>query len=728
MKSRCLSLAILAFVLLVSPLFLKAAVITDFDSTQPRGFNQLLCIFNATVQNDQGQDLCPVEEGFRAPQRVGEGTKYHDWSGMMMANATRDPSFFSSLSVANQDFINFLYGAAAQGLDAYNPGLDNLVGIGTPREVVCALELYDPDFGDPCTAGGEIQLLDEEQLPLTADICLRCHTPPGWMEGHSEPFTPHAPFLKGQFWGAAFLENPVNPDGNPRSVDVCIESEGEMDGIHCDFCHRTQYNDKYEKQSRFEDTPMVAGNGGFFADRDDTILWRHHLRQGSTIPEDTAALTQNPGEVYTCFSCHQYDVSLGFLEITVITDCAYCHQNTTGQVSGGPVNGQPPGDIQEPEHFCGTCHDVTNPLVITQTPGADRMLHPIERTYTEWFWSDYRQEKRCQDCHLPMSFEGAQTWLLYPGLNDLWGDVDAKWALPPYNYPVTPSRQQAYMDAMQRNLEFMQQSAADIEIINTPDTIAAGQELTVNIMVTNKTGHKLPTGFAEGRQMWINLRAADDGGTVLFNSGYLLSDGTLARKEYFEAAQGGTVSDPEKTMIKVYEQLILAKGYDTFELDGYNILDANKDGVVTHAEEEFHFVLMNYVEKDNRIPPKGFNKDAYQADGAFIIPHDPKDTDYPSGQHWDVTPYTFTVPAGVVGNLHVTAHLKYQTFNREYMEFLDETDREDTEETGGRARTIPAGPYEDLPTWGNVIYQLWQDNDNGRPVEIGSVSTDIEIQ
>ncbi len=104
----------------------------------------------------------------------------------------------------------------------------------------------------PVPKAGEIQLLDEEQLPLTADICLRCHTPPGWMEGRSEPFTPHAPFLKGQFWGAAFLENPVNPDGSPRSVDVCIESEGEMDGIHCDFCHRSQYNYKYERQSRYD--------------------------------------------------------------------------------------------------------------------------------------------------------------------------------------------------------------------------------------------------------------------------------------------------------------------------------------------------------------------------------------------------------------------------------------------------------------------------------------------
>jgi hypothetical protein len=728
MKSRDVLRTIVVLFFLLSPLPAESAGLTDFDSTQPRGFNELLCIFNATVVNDQGQDLCPVEEGFRAPQRVGEGTKYHEWSGTMMANATRDPAFFSTLAVANQDFINLLYAAAAKGLDTFNPELNNLVGVGTAREVVCALKLYDPDFGDPCTEGGEIQLLDEDQLPVTADICLRCHTPPGWMEGHSEPFTPHAPFLKGQFWGAAFLENPVNADGTPRSVDVCMESEGEMDGIHCDFCHRSQYNYTYKRQSRYDGTPMVAGNGGFFADRDDTVLWRHHLREGSTIPEDTAALTQNPGGLYNCFSCHQYDVSLGFLDIKVVTDCAYCHQNTTGQVSGGPGDGSPPGDIEEPEHFCGTCHDVTNPLVITQTPGVDRMLHPIERTYTEWFWSDYRDEQNCEDCHRPMSFEGAHTWLLYPGLDDLWGDVDQKWALPPYNYPVNPSRQQAYMDAMQKNLQFMQQHAADIEIIDAPVTVSAGQQLTVNVKVTNKTGHKLPTGFVEGRQMWIHLKATDDGDNLIFNSGYMLPDGSLARKEYFEAAQGGTVSDPVKAMIKVYEQLVLAKGYDTFELDGYNILDADKDGIVTHEEEEFHFVLMNYIEKDNRIPPRGFNKEAYQADGAFIIPYNPKDTDYPSGQHWDITPYTFTVPADIVGNLHITVRLFYQSFNREYVEFLDETDVEDTEETGGRARNLPAGPYEDFPTWGSALYQLWLDNDNGRPVEMGSVSADILVE
>ena len=66
--------------------------------------------------------------------------------------------------------------------------------------------------------------------------------------------------------------------------------------------------------------------------------------------------------------------------------------------------------------------------------------------------------------------------------------------------------------------------------------------------------------------MWIHLTATDDAGTVIINSGYLLPEGSLARKEYFEKARGGTVADPGKTMIKVYEQLVLAKGYETFIL------------------------------------------------------------------------------------------------------------------------------------------------------------------
>ena len=163
--------------------------------------------------------------------------------------------------------------------------------------------------------------------------------------------------------------------------------------------------------------------------------------------------------------------------------------------------------------------------------------------------------------------------------------------------------------------------AARVQIVNTPSGALPGDEVTVNVKVTNKAGHKLPTGYAEGRQMWIHIQVVDARGSVLFEDGVLDSDGALIRT-------------PES---KVYEHVALAKDYP--------FLDEH--------DEEFHFVLNNFIEKDNRIPPKGFNKAAYTADGAFIIPHDPKDTDYPDGQNWDVTPYTFTIPPDALAPVQV---------------------------------------------------------------------------
>jgi hypothetical protein len=487
---------------------------------------------------------------------------------------------------------------------------------------------------DVIVVDGKVQ--PEALLPVAADICLRCHAPAGWLEGHSEPKTTAFDFLKGQFWGAAFLEEPADP------VDLLRESEAEMEGVQCDTCHRMYDNAK--RDSLFDGSTLAAGNAGYLVDL--------------TNPFD------------------------------------------------GP-NGKPTTvheDFQKSGDFCGTCHDVTNPLIDTQTPGASPgMKHPIERTYTEWYWSGYRNTKRCQTCHEPMRFQGAQTWLLYPGLSDLWGDIDQKWV--DKGYILDASRAPHLEAGAQRNRKFMNESAASISFVGTPSSTTAGLPMEVMIKVVNNTGHKLPTGFGEGRQMWLHIKAVDDKGNVLFEDGALDASGHLMR------TAGVT---------KVYEQRILAKGYDFLDKDG--------DGVTSHEEQEFHFVLMNYIEKDNRIPPKGYNKAAYQADGAFIIPFDPKDTDYADGQNWDITPYTFTVPATTVKQMTVTATLYYQTFNKEYAEFLRDHDQEPTVSNGGRARDLPQGGiYGNAGTWGNALHAIWQDNGNGKPVVVGSTKATIKI-
>jgi hypothetical protein len=207
--------------------------------------------------------------------------------------------------------------------------------------------------------------------------------------------------------------------------------------------------------------------------------------------------------------------------------------------------------------------------------------------------------------------------------------------------------------------------------------------------------------------MWIHIKAVDEEGGLVFESGYM-EDGSLVRDKYFN---GTFIDDPARAMIKVYEQEILASGYD--------------QSVVAPGNEHFHFILMNEIVKDNRIPPKGYNRAAFTADGAFIIPRDPKDTDYADGQYWDITSYTFEIPDRAKGNIRVTADLMYQTFSREYIEFLKDNDVEHTEKFGGRARNLPAGPYADHQTWGSALYKAWQVSNMGPAVRMQAISTEI---
>ncbi len=82
------------------------------------------------------------------------GNAAHDvWKVLMMANALRDPLFHAALAVAEQD------------------------------------------------------------APGSGDLCLRCHTPPGWLAGRSDPSD-----------GSALVES-------------------DFDGVQCDFCHRLSDRD-----------------------------------------------------------------------------------------------------------------------------------------------------------------------------------------------------------------------------------------------------------------------------------------------------------------------------------------------------------------------------------------------------------------------------------------------------------------------------------------------------
>jgi hypothetical protein len=149
----------------------------------------------------------------------------------------------------------------------------------------------------------------------------------------------------GDFWGANLREL------SPTSAQVPdplynTDSEGHMDGVSCDVCHRMIDNQKDSSGVK------AAGNGGLFV----------------TVQEPFTAAEDDPGQIGA-------------------PDVMYSFQGESTQ--------------------CGTCHEVTDP---DGDGVPVNVAHPIERTYTEWYNSSFpgKANGRCQDCHRPMCFPSGE--------------------------------------------------------------------------------------------------------------------------------------------------------------------------------------------------------------------------------------------------------------------------------------------------------------------------------
>jgi hypothetical protein len=196
--------------------------------------------------------------------------------------------------------------------------------------------------------------------------------------------------------------------------------------------------------------------------------------------------------------------------------------------------------------------------------------------------------------------------------------------------------------------------------------------VTASVRVTNLTGHKLPTGYPEGRRMWVNLVGRNANGDTIFQSGaynFLTADLTL---------------DPQ---VKVYEIK-----------PGLTPARAGQLGLL--AGPSFHFILNDTIYFDNRIPPVGFNNTAFASHNAQPVAYS-----YPNGQFWDNT--TYRLPSAVT---NVTATLYYQTASKEYITFL---------------RDENVGNVEDWKHWGDSLYSAWSRRGKSRPVSMATITVQV---
>ncbi len=336
---------------------------------------------------------------------------------------------------------------------------------------------------------------------------------------------------------------------------------------------------------------------------------------------------------------------------------------------------------QSSSELCANCHNVSNPLqaqdVNVQAPHA---FGHIERTYSEWVLSDFARPeslRTCQSCHFARVPSGGQasrygelhrdyfvshaatggsTWV-QDAILKIWSGKEGK--------DIDPDALKA---VQQQAREFLKTSAALGLEIGTG---------TAQLTITNLTGHKLPTGYPEGRRMWVNVRFLDQAGQLL---------GEVGRYREKEETIGGepvkvpTLLDSEKT--RVYECV-----------PGISSAQAEKFKRAPGAS--FHFILNDITVKDNRIPPRGFKNAAFA--GHLCAP---VGTRYEDGQFWDTV--EFAVPQGTQ---QVEARLMYQSISWEYIKFLREENRTDK--------------------WGQQLYEAWEKTGRCLPEVIASISKPV---
>lgn len=472
-----------------------------------------------------------------------------------------------------------------------------------------------------------------QDADFSGEYCMRCHTPTGWGSGRSTN---------------GVLEELIDPD--------------DYDGVNCNFCHRMV-------------DPVASSEN---PTEDDLIL--QALIDAGTYPDPA-----HPGNGRFIFD--PVDSRRGPLD-----DVVY-NMHGVSQIIVSPFHRE--------SAQCASCHDLSNPVFELQGDGTYALtdydtahptqntyeMMPEQRTYSEWLASKFADGgvqfddgrfggehptglmQSCQDCHMPKAsgancafwylpdvgpresmslhhFTGANSWVL-GAVHDL------------YDPGITSLTDQSVADSIDRTIALMQ-AASDMAVTQDGST--------VNVRVTNWSGHKLPTGYPEGRRMWINVKFYDDADALVSEIG----------------PYNYVTAELDTTGVKIYEMKL-----------GVDETVADLTGV--DSGESFHLVLANQILKDNRIPPVGYTNAEFEA-----IQAAPVNYTYDDDQHWDDT--LVAIPASAT---KVIVSLLHQTTTKEYIEFLRDANVTDDK--------------------GQIAYDAWVAQGRSAPITMDSVELDLEI-
>jgi hypothetical protein len=313
------------------------------------------------------------------------------------------------------------------------------------------------------------------------------------------------------------------------------------------------------------------------------------------------------------------------------------HRRVMESSTGGFVPEE--GDQIRDAALCGSCHTLKTKALGPE--GKEIGSLPEQMPYQEWLHSVYRDKRTCQSCHMPEVQEPVRITALYGTprvgmhrhefmggnfflqriLNGHRNDLGVA-ALPP-----------ELSTAADRTANFLQTQSARVSIRNLQAT-ATG--VSMDVLVENLTGHKLPTAYPS-RRAWLHVVVRDSSGRAVFESGVLNRDGSIA----------GNDNDADALRFEPYYREINSS--EQVQIFEPILKDAN--GRVTTGL----LSAIGYL-KDSRILPSGFDKRTAEPD-ISVVGEAADDPDF--NDKGALTRYVIKT-GNAVGPFHVKAELWYQ--------------------------------------------------------------------
>jgi cytochrome c551/c552 len=418
---------------------------------------------------------------------------------------------------------------------------------------------------------------DHKELFQTSDRCMACHNGLSTSAGEdisigiSWRSTMMANSARDPYWQAGVRREILD---HPRS-QAAIEDE-------CATCHMpmARYQSKYEGRE-----------AEVFAHLDSDDRMSELARDG-----------------VSCSLCHQItQEKLGTRESLVggfVVDTTkskgeraeygpYKIEDGQNRIMRSSSGGYRPteGEHVRKSELCATCH-----TLITKAlgPGGEVIGQlPEQMPYQEWYASEFRDQKSCQNCHMPTveeetriavtlglprekmgrhTFVGGNFFVLRM-LNRFRNELGVT-ALP-----------DEFNATAERTIQLLRTETAGVAIDQV--NIAAGR-LQIDLSVENRSGHKFPTAYPS-RRAWLRVTVRDRDGRTIFESGGINPNGSIQGNDNdadplrFENHYT-EISNPDQ--VQIYEDIMV----------GANNMPTT--GLLT---------AVRFI-KDNRLLPRGFDK------------------------------------------------------------------------------------------------------------------------